>query len=266
MLDVTSRNYSLGSAALLAVAADLAYEDTAQHLANAMAELGLTGVEVTLIKQQDTQGMLVLSDAAILCAFRGTTANAEDFAVDLGTAFVPGPEGQVHQGFWEDSGLVWPQFAAGLRAALTAKPRPIFLTGHSLGGALVAMIAARLYHEAPDIAAAAGGRISAYTYGQPRVGDSDFGKWLMGQLGPYHFRHVNADDIVPRVPPEWPGYAHFGQQSWFDQSGAVTIATGEPPAYGPAGASVQDHFMANYVRLCAGAAGFTLPADTARVA
>ena len=37
-------------------------------------------------------------------------------------------------------------------------------------------------------------------------------------LGGRFFRFVNADDIVPRVPP---GYVHVGSLIWFDSQGNI---------------------------------------------
>jgi hypothetical protein len=64
---------------------------------------------------------------------------------------------------------------------------PIYITGHSLGGALA------------QIAAAVFGRDQiafCYTFGSPRVGNSYFDPWVK----PPSYRVVNTADIVPQVP------------------------------------------------------------------
>ena len=62
-----------------------------------------------------------------------------------------------------------------------------FITGHSLGGAL-AVVATR-FIDAHSIAA-------CYTYGCPRVGDLELAKVFKSPI----YRHVNAADVVPRLP------------------------------------------------------------------
>lgn len=64
---------------------------------------------------------------------------------------------------------------------------PIYITGHSLGGAL-AQIATAVFGS-DQIAA-------CYTFGSPRVGNSYFDLWVK----PPSYRVMNYADIVPTVP------------------------------------------------------------------
>jgi hypothetical protein len=77
-------------------------------------------------------------------------------------------------------------------------PKPderIWITGHSLGGALAVLAAAVLKFEAGrDIA-------GLYTYGRPRVGDNAFCEALDAALTGRFFRYVNDQDIVPHAIP-----------------------------------------------------------------
>ena len=68
------------------------------------------------------------------------------------------------------------------------EPLPLFITGHSLGGAL-ALLATKLV--APDVNGA------CYTFGAPRVGNYECFRFLKTPV----YRIVNSSDIVPRVPP-----------------------------------------------------------------
>ncbi|WP_159396851.1 lipase family protein [Sorangium cellulosum] len=100
----------------------------------------------------------------------------------------------------------------------------LYITGHSLGGALAVLAAALLYAQAD---AGVFGRDrrqvrswirGVYTYGQPMVGDAAFAS-MNGDLGKKLFRHVYRRDIVPRLPPRIMGdFMHFGQQ--YDSSEA----------------------------------------------
>ena len=69
------------------------------------------------------------------------------------------------------------------------KDKPLFITGHSLGGALATIAAKKLSHE--------GGIAACYTFGSPRVGDEE---WIADIKTPV-YRLVNAADCVTMLPP-----------------------------------------------------------------
>jgi len=64
----------------------------------------------------------------------------------------------------------------------------LYITGHSLGGALAVIATAKL--EKDNTAA-------CYTFGGPRVGSSEFGEAIRAPI----YRLVNTADVVPRLPP-----------------------------------------------------------------
>ncbi|XYH95027.1 lipase family protein [Sorangium sp. So ce1128] len=103
---------------------------------------------------------------------------------------------------------------------LPAQPAPgdkdvleaLYITGHSLGGAL-AVIMAALVEVTFDLADIRRKLRGVYTYGQPMVGDKDFADRFDGVFGKKLFRHVYRQDIVPRLPPITTGsFRHFGQE------------------------------------------------------
>ena len=105
--------------------------------------------------------------------------------------------GRVHQGFQDGfealaTNTTW---AAEVERVSHAS---LWLTGHSLGGALATLAAA-----SPLGARAAG----LYTFGSPPVGDSAFGHAVRVP----HLRFVNGRDAVPRVPLGAVGFEHHGQ-------------------------------------------------------
>ncbi|XXX80344.1 lipase family protein [Sorangium sp. So ce134] len=94
------------------------------------------------------------------------------------------------------------------RSALEA----LYITGHSLGGALAVLTAARMYTKLDD------GRLrdvlrGVYTFGQPMVGNRTFARTVGTNFESKLFRHVYRKDIVPRLPPLSLGrFVHFGRE------------------------------------------------------
>lgn len=92
----------------------------------------------------------------------------------------------------------------------------LFITGHSLGGALSALYATMLYYTGQtEIASKIG---AVYTFGQPRVGDEDFATYAAEKLAGKYFRVVYCNDLVPRVPfdNELFAFKHFGGCAYFN--------------------------------------------------
>ncbi len=56
-----------------------------------------------------------------------------------------------------------------------------------------------------------------FTFGSPRVGC----KRYVNHVTLEHFRWVNNNDIVTRVPPTWLGYRHSGTEVYIDRSGQI---------------------------------------------
>jgi hypothetical protein len=73
--------------------------------------------------------------------------------------------------------------------------RSLWITGHSLGGALAMLTAAFLANVQNHPLA------GVYTFGQPRVGDPVFQRRYDETLGDITFRCVNNCDPVPHLPP-----------------------------------------------------------------
>jgi predicted lipase len=75
------------------------------------------------------------------------------------------------------------------------------VTGHGLGGALAVLFPVMLFmHKEETLLEKL---FAVYTFGQPRVGDEAFAKFMNKNLNdpvPRYFRIVYCNDIVPRVP------------------------------------------------------------------
>lgn len=150
-------------------------------------------LNLKLVKTFDTNGtqaILLENDTYIFLGFRGTEATSiKDIKSDINAVTkVCESGGNIHSGF-DDA---FSQVAVEIQKTLNLKKyknKHLFITGHSLGGALATIAAKKMTH--------VGGIAACYTYGSPRVGNVD---WAMGIKTPI-YRVVNAVDPVTMMPP-----------------------------------------------------------------
>lgn len=146
-----------------------------------------------------------------LQAIRGTIVDSVT-DVRFGLAKAPDPaQGRVHEGFLAALDEIFDDLRD-----LPSEGRALWLTGHSLGGALAILAAARL----PP------GRVQGvYTFGAPSVGDAEFGKAFPARS----VRFVHGSDwvtrllafarLVPFRPPFLGRYQPEGEIVAFDREG-----------------------------------------------
>ena len=139
---------------------------------------------ITTFNQDDTQGFIVKTDTFAVLCFRGTEAKSKkDIKTDLKFRLKKAPSGAAHRGFLAAYNTVKPT----ITKTLETLDFPLYITGHSLGGALATLAAADLPY--PKIAA-------CYTYGSPRVGNRRFEQAIKVPV----YRIQNSSDIVTRLP------------------------------------------------------------------
>jgi len=144
------------------------------------------------------------NDDALVIAFRGTNELA-DWVVNLNFATHAIIEGRVHAGWYSAYKSLEPQILEALPAD-GERPRKVWITGHSLGGALaVACDYAFVKRRLPVS--------STVTFGQPMVVDSRMAAFLGASNAGRYVRVVNENDIVTKIPP-WT-FVHFGKLAWF---------------------------------------------------
>jgi hypothetical protein len=149
------------------------------ELVQAFAVEGTEALLARLPPHAGFEGMLVL-------AFRGTEQDRlEDILTDARANLVPSPGGgRVHKGFLE----AFRRVEQPIRAALEEnKGPPVYITGHSLGGALALMATRYLGSDSTG---------ATYTYGCPRAADDTFFRPIKTPV----YRIVNAADGVARLP------------------------------------------------------------------
>ena len=150
----------------------------------------------------------VKSTASDIQEFLGRLKELID-AENGATAAVPGTgECWVHSGFLNAYDSVRGPVLGLIDTALTDEKDPwtIYITGHSLGGALATLCAFDLSHR--QWAHGAHHNIVMYNYGSPRVGNKAFAVEF-DRAVPNAWRVVNRQDAVVTVP-RLMGYNHVG--------------------------------------------------------
>jgi triacylglycerol lipase len=223
-----AQGYHPNNALWLAAAANLAYEDEETirsvvqkwgfdrfRFLQGSSHLDSGGVPIPV----DSQAYVCCGQEALLIAFRGTeVSKIKDWFTDLMAIAVPAPSGvgKIHKGFAAGLGAVWPQLQQALAEQYYGQV-PIWITGHSLGGALATLAAAQIRFNANLPVQ------GLYTFGQPRVGDRIFTKFLRLAMPGRVIRFINNKDIVPQVPP--PGiflkYWHGDREARFLPEGTL---------------------------------------------
>jgi triacylglycerol lipase len=147
--------------------------------------------------------------------FRGTEADDwNDIKADAdAVAALAETVGKVHRGFKREVDAIWPL----IEKELETNTKPIWFCGHSLGGALATICSGRCVLSYLKMEPA-----GLYTFGSPRVGC----KRYVNHVPLRHYRWVNNNDIVTRVPPVLLGYRHSGTEQYLDRHGRLRNITG----------------------------------------
>jgi triacylglycerol lipase len=153
-------------------------------------------------------------------SFRGTQT-ASDWAQNLDThktSYEPVAAGDVHHGFHAIYMSLRESIRLNLAAACEGCDR-LFITGHSLGGALAVLSVLDLDQMVP------GKKISVLTFAGACAGCVNFSRTFNAKF-PVCYRVVGTADAVPHVPapvpPDFP-YEHVGVEIHVDQ-GTITDA------------------------------------------
>jgi triacylglycerol lipase len=220
--------YSDRTAALMAYLSSFAYSREIEKrgpiaVPPELAGLGFKAFRVFHNDLTDGWAYLAEREALIVLAFRGTQS-AANWDTNCQTGMVhPGDTDsrlRVHQGFYSAFERL-SDGEKGIREQMRAKTPanvPIYITGHSLGGALAQIATAVLGND--QIAA-------CYTFGSPRVGNYIFDLWVK----PPSYRVINYADIVPQVPIPVPfvmPYRHSGDPRYMPDQ-----VIGSPYRYEP---------------------------------
>jgi len=199
---------NLESARFLCEASALAYlpEDEGRR-----GFADILGLAARLFSVGNTQAWLGTDDDHIVVAFRGTESPAtldglKDILLTDAMNLLVVPEGRLghdlaaagvgarfHKGFADASAAIWPSLSVAIEAEVKRRDRPLWLTGHSLGGALAlyaAWLLKRRFVAVHEVS----------TFGAPMIGNRTaceaFNREFAGRI----FRYVNGRDPVPKLP------------------------------------------------------------------
>ncbi len=107
----------------------------------------------------------------------------------------PNVPGEVHTGFYDATFSIIAKVAAEVKRLNPAGAKRVYVTGHSLGGAM-ASIGAWILQAAPYGITSE----QVVTFAAPKPGDGAF-QTAYQKLFPNQIRYENDDDLVPLLPP-----------------------------------------------------------------
>src|SRR5271165_3693184 len=196
------------NALFLAQACNLAYLDAPGGIARFRDELGL---KAELISVGNTQVYVAQNDKQLVVAFRGSQApntldglkdwlltNANNYLIlpdgQIGTDFAAAGIGaRFHRGFMEALHEIWEPLLARVAEATASSDRPLWVTGHSLGGALALLAAWRLQRNFITVH-------EVVSFGAPMIGNEAAARAFEQGFAGKIFRYVNLEDPVPLLP------------------------------------------------------------------
>lgn len=243
----------------MAYLADAAYDDDDPFATASFQKTEFSTGERFFDQPTNTAGFVAATDKHVVLAFQGTE-DVRNWLTNLNFVMRKEDGGKVHQGFAEALDTVWDDVQEKVTRLLD-NDQWLWVTGHSLGGALATLATKRL---GPSLRPN-----GVFTFGQPRVGDSAFADKYTFR----HFRFVNNKDIVPTVPSRFiPGsfppafYTHVNKLCFFDEDGNLAknprgelgilpdltaalhpLAAGEAEARALVLQGIRDHNLASYI-------------------
>ena len=170
-------------------------------------------ISVTGANKNSAQAALVEHKEYLCMVFRGTD-ELKDWLDNINAFSTKELFGEFHRGFWNSVEDVWEPIYEKYQDFKKEKKRPLFITGHSLGGAMATIAAAKLVHEDKPFA-------GVYTFGQPRTMTRDTSLIFNSECGSRFFRFHNNNDFVTRVPARLMGYSHVGTYLYISEERSI---------------------------------------------
>ncbi|KGP74086.1 lipase family protein [Pontibacillus yanchengensis] len=159
------------------------------------------------LQSEEWFGFIIESEHSVVIAFRGTNTEP-DWIADALVFQHPYPYadkgGLVHNGFLS----IYESCRDDIFQAYQhiSPHKELYITGHSLGGALATLHALDAKRNAPFA------KVVMYNYASPRVGNEEFTKAYSFSV-PLSIRFANMHDLVTQLPPTII-YCPFTKQLW----------------------------------------------------
>lgn len=205
-LNRNNTTYCPSTAHFLCKCSEWAYLPTS----DAEAEYESCGYSMQRITHGSLSVDIAKKDDATIVAFAGTN-DFGDWLTNLNVDKVDWRGFQLHEGFHTGEADLFRQLASHYQDELSN----VWITGHSLGGALATLHALR-FAEGYGTEYLRG----VYTFGSPRCMDRRSADMCDRLMRPRHWRIVNGNDIVPRVP-SFVRFKHSGQHVRINRNGKV---------------------------------------------
>jgi len=172
----------------------------------------LEGFECDIITKGNDRCLIFYNEKDVVVVFTGSN-DLEDWWTNVQFIKQETLYGKIHNGFWE----AWLDLRSLTRTALervNAKDKNIYVTGHSLGGALACLFSVDSFYSAWIK--------RLVTFGQPRVGNWTWKGKFKTLMGPREcVRYINNQDTVTKIPSFF--FFHVGRPVYFDKHGRKTI-------------------------------------------
>ncbi|KAK9817879.1 hypothetical protein WJX72_003574 [[Myrmecia] bisecta] len=231
------------------------------ELALGMQLCQLEHLQVVWEKRGDTNVLIAWGADTVVIAFRGTASLANVLAdLKMWRANHPAVQGQVclgtqplvHTGFlasWQANGLdqrVLQQMRSILsERKASATPLKVYMTGHSLGGALATLAAFDIQQQLQGQHHL---QVCCYAYGAPRTGNHAFAR-LYNKAVPDTWHVINGQDAVAQEGKFLVLYKRPGHRVIINQRGDLIVRptlVEHSVRRVPGGSSVNQHLLRAY--------------------
>ncbi|GMR59634.1 hypothetical protein PMAYCL1PPCAC_29829, partial [Pristionchus mayeri] len=170
----------------------------------------------------------------VALVFRGTNTDEQldlEIYTTLSDEKVPFRDGGNVVPYFNDAfNKIWDDGGLGddlRRLAILYPTYKLYITGHSLGGALAALGAVHVAKNSLFPSE----NILYYTFGEPRTGDKQFANLLDSLILQSHYRVVHNHDMIPHCPFLSMKYYHHATEVWYQNDMAVgdsyTVCVGQ---------------------------------------
>lgn len=161
----------------------------------------LGAIQVRPLAKGSSHGVVASNNDVVVIAFRGTKEPA-DWLTDVKIAGRRIANGTMHRGFHDAVDVIFNDvYAEAIRQG--AKEKAVWVTGHSLGGAMAVVFSYRAVND-KELAPA-----GVVTFGQPLALSTTLAQFMLNKFTFRYTRFVNSWDPVTRLLPT---YRHAGSR------------------------------------------------------